>query len=113
MTKTPPHSRFREIYLPTYYYLARNPSNNLRKSQFDEFPGISDRKYSQPKKIPSKREMTTDYWDNFDEFHQKKYAKSAPPEQAGPKSTYLPPSSCCVKTFRTPFAYPYKSKPAI
>ena len=33
---------------------------------------------------------------------EKKYAKSAPPEQAGPKSTYLPPASCCVKTFWTP-----------
>ena len=28
MMKTPPHSRFREIYLPTYYYLALNPSKD-------------------------------------------------------------------------------------
>ena len=60
MPKTPPDSRFREIYLPTYYYLARNPSTNLLKSQFEGFPGILDRKYSQPKIILLKREMTTD-----------------------------------------------------
>ena len=103
MPKTPPDSRFREIYLPTYYYLARNPSTNLLKSQFDGFPEILDRKYSQPKIILSKREMTTDIGIISTDFTRKKYAKSAPPEQAGPKSTYLPPASCCVKTFCYPF----------
>ena len=47
--------------------------------------------------------MTTDIGINSTDFTRKKDAKSAPPEQAGPKSTYLPPASCCVKTFCYPF----------
>ena len=47
--------------------------------------------------------MTTDIGIISTDFSRKKYAKSAPPEQAGPKSTYLPPASCCVKTFCYPF----------
>ena len=55
--------------------------------------------------IPSKREITTDIGIFSTDFTRKKYAKSAPPEQAGPKSTYLPPASCCVKTFCYPFGF--------
>ena len=83
---TPPLARMHACTITTVRRISRN----------------LERKYSQPKIIPSKREMTTDIGINSTDFTRKKYAKSAPPEQAGPNSTYLPPASCCVKTFWTP-----------
>ena len=33
----------------------------------------------------------------------------APPEQAGPQPTYLPPASCCVKLFGPRFGWYHKT----
>ena len=109
MTKTPPDSRFIEIYLPTYYYLARNPSKNVLYSQFDDFQEISDRKYSQPKIIPSKREMTTDngiistYFQGGAEKKVADTTRKIPPAASLEKSTYLPPRNPSNSRFSSQF----------